>query len=82
MTMFKYHYYCKQCGHYDEFETKEEKKLEKKNHSKNGCVLEFVPYKNDYVLVRPALVETMKVKRERWLQEEGKVDENEDSTAG
>jgi len=53
--MFTYTFYCKKCGFYQEFTTKEDCMLGKKDHKRRGCRLVTAPHKNVGVLARPEL---------------------------
>lgn len=53
--MYRYTFYCKYCGHHKSCATKEDCKLEKKDHKRRGCQLEKAPHKGMEILTRPEL---------------------------
>ncbi len=68
--MYQYKFFCKKCGHYSEWPTKDEVRAEKKSHKKEGCKLEHTPHKNDFLLVRPSLAEAARIGKDMMLTHE------------
>lgn len=84
---YNYTFHCKKCGHYKELPTKEDWKLEKKDHKRRGCELMTAPHKKVGVLSRPELA--MEARKGKEMVDQavasgsvslGFEDEDDDST--
>jgi len=73
--MYKYKFHCKKCGFYTEASTKRDWAIEKQQHKKNGCRLEFAPHYDGFILTRPELALEARAGKDHLAEQRKKEDE-------